>query len=336
MDNIKLFIFTVEEYKKFSTNLNRHKIIDSYDISSYIEINTKLMLLRKFGNVNENVFISKIIQTATEKYPNKKEELGSILNSYNEIEKQQFEYILGDGTKLNLYETIEDIMYGMYLHADENRIKRLMNTDENLRFASVRKYVEELENVVINVYDCLVNYGEKLDEKKQNDKATTIYLGNTLENTQNIKESPYWGNLYGRDGTEKELKEIICNENIEDMYILYKCLMFLDELSKDTISITTMDSLIFPTTKSDWGSYLEAQKFYKSIDKPGVSSKVRYNDNHTMAYVRILPKVDNPFIIDTPHVLDGVYELCLVKDNKISKDWKIYSFGGHLDSYIKK
>lgn len=39
-------------------------------------------------------------------------------------------------------------MYGLYLHADEERINRLKKTDEGLRFVCVRKYVEELENAI--------------------------------------------------------------------------------------------------------------------------------------------------------------------------------------------
>ena len=49
-----------------------------------------------------------------EKYPENKKELDILLNEYNKIEEQQLEYILTDGTKLNLYQTIEDVMYGMY------------------------------------------------------------------------------------------------------------------------------------------------------------------------------------------------------------------------------
>ena len=61
---------------------------------------------------------------------------------------------------------------------------------------------------------------------------------------------------------------------------------------------------------------------------------IRYNDEHTMAYVRIFPQVDEVFVIDTPHIINDIYEICLVKENK-DAEWKIYSLGGHLDSYLK-
>ena len=48
-NNLKLFVYTVNEYKRFASQLNRCEITDSYNDQTYIEINTKLMLLRKYG-----------------------------------------------------------------------------------------------------------------------------------------------------------------------------------------------------------------------------------------------------------------------------------------------
>lgn len=76
------------------------------------------MLLKKYGNFNEKVYIGNIIKEAIKKYSSKKEQFDNLFEDYKKIEKQQLEYILPDGTKLNLYKTIEDVMYGLYLHAD--------------------------------------------------------------------------------------------------------------------------------------------------------------------------------------------------------------------------
>ncbi len=110
---------------------------------------------------------------------------------------------------------------------------------------------------------------------------------------------------------------------------------FLEELKKEVISVDLLDKLIFPSTKKDWKDYSEAREFFLRIKNPGISSKVRYNELHTMAYVRIHPQVDNPFVVSTPHIIKDIYEIALVKDSGMS-EWKIYSFGGHLDSYIIK
>ena len=116
-DNLQLFMFTIKEYKRFYRQLSKSKITDSYDDITYVEINTKLMLLRKYGCNKENVYIKDIIDISIEKYPDKESQLKELLEDYLRIEKQQLEYILADGTKLNIYEAIEDVMYGVILSA---------------------------------------------------------------------------------------------------------------------------------------------------------------------------------------------------------------------------
>lgn len=124
--SLELFEYTVNEYKRFYRQLPKFNITDPYDEKVYVETNTKLMILRKYGCEKENVYIAKIIEKCIEEYPEKSEELKNVLDEYYKIEKQQLEYILSDGTKLNIYNTIEDVMYGIYLHADEERINRLI------------------------------------------------------------------------------------------------------------------------------------------------------------------------------------------------------------------
>lgn len=329
MDKIKLFVYTVNEYKRFSKQTQKHAITDSYDESDYVQIQIKLMLLRKYNKNGENVNIGTIIEELIEKYPNDIKELEIILKDFKKIEKQQLEYVLSDGTKLNLYETIENVMYGLYLHADENKIERLLNTDESLRFVCVRHYVEEIEDIIFRVYDFLENHNETLLPTNKKEKAPIIYLGDKSKNTQSIEKSPYWSNLYGNDTTEEEKHEIIKSWNIEEMEILAKSLLFLNGLENNNDGL--LDSLIFSTTKEDWGDYSNAKDFYKSINKIGLSTKVRYNDKHTMAYVRIFQNVDEPFTINSPHIIDELYEITFVIENN---EWKIYSMGGHLDNYL--
>ena len=335
LDNLKLFIITVNEYKRFSLQLDNFDELDNYNELSYVKINTKLMLLRKYGNKKGSVSIENILIQMLNKYPNNIGQLKQLIADYKKIESQQFTYILADGTKLNLYETIEDVMYGMYLHADQDRIKRLSSTEESLRFIGVRKYVEDLEKIVLQTFDLLVSLEDVSCIKNINhSRATAIYLGDTTKNKQNIKKSPYWSNLYGKDGTNLDLANIEKGFTTEDMEIILKCLDFLNELEKDKISIKKMDNLIFLPTKKDWKDYSETKKFYSQIVKPGLSSKVRYNKEKNMAYVRIFPQVDDLFIIDTPHIITNICEICLVKINNKS-EWKIYSMGAHLKSFIK-
>lgn len=72
--------------------------------------------------------MEEILEEIKRIYPHKSDDADNILIQYHRIVNMQIEQILADGTKLNLYQTIEDVMYGLYLHADANRIQRLLQT----------------------------------------------------------------------------------------------------------------------------------------------------------------------------------------------------------------
>lgn len=330
-NKLYLFMYTMKEYQKFSGELSSHELTDGYDADSYLQINTKLILQRKYGSKGEPIFAEEILAEIKKAYPHKREEADRILNEYHEIINMHIEQILVDGTKLNLYETIEDVMYGLYLHADANRIQRLLQTDEQLRFVCIRKYVEDFERVLFKITKCLKECGLDVEET-QIERAGIISLGNKKDG-QNVNKSPFWSNIYGHDAADEEWKQMYSQLESEDNEILLRCNVFLKELKKDVVSVDILDKLIFPPTKKDWKDYSEARKFFLGIKNPGISSRVRYNEEHTMAYVRIHPNVEAAFIINSPHVIKDIYEISLVKDGGMS-EWKIYSLGGHLDSYI--
>ncbi len=89
-------------------------------------------------------------------------------------------------------------MYGVYLHADFDKIKRLISSDENLRFTCVRKYVEDFETIILKTYDILIKYYDFNNKYNFNERASIIYLGDSLNNTQSITNSKYWSNLYAK------------------------------------------------------------------------------------------------------------------------------------------
>lgn len=69
------------------------------------------------------------------------------------------------------------------------------------------------------------------------------------------------------------------------------------------------------------------------IYQTGIKTDIRYNVPKDTAYVRIFSKVDETFLIDTPHVFSGGYEFVL---GRWFGKWMIYQFGGHLDSIYEK
>lgn len=335
----QLFLYTVDEYKRFQNNLpvkNSSSLTDEYSETDYICVQVRLMLLRKYfsgGKNPENVNINNIVSKGQQEFPLVAKNFEEIGDKFKNIEKQQIEQLLSDGTKLNLYMTIEDTVYGLYLHADENRIQRLCHTNESIRFSCIRKFVLEIEKVVFELYDLLKECGVSPEIECDKLKSPMLYLGDPDNNTQAVTGSPYWGNVYGRDATEEDLTAIGEQLGIEEMYILSLCMTFAEELKTIPLRTKKLKKFIHPAARTDWGDFKEAQSFYLRIPNPGFSTKVRYNDAKDTAYVRFFPKVDDAFFLDTPHVFSDVYEFSL---GKWFGKWMIYSFGGHLDSIYKK
>lgn len=67
ISNLELFVYTIEEYLRFTTQLPINKnssLVDQYDESEYIAIQTRLMLLRKYtskGSKND-VYLKMLFQ----------------------------------------------------------------------------------------------------------------------------------------------------------------------------------------------------------------------------------------------------------------------------------
>lgn len=336
--DFQLYLYTVDEYKRFANHLpvkSTESLTDDYSEADYIGIQVRLMILRKFyaKSKQEKVYFKNIIDAAQKEFLDWAAEFQSLDDEFNQIETQQLEHILSDGTKLNIYNTIEDSVYGLYLHADENRINRLGNTVEAIRFFCIRKYILEIEAVVFKLYDLLKECGVTPLVPIPPNRSPLIYLGDPNANQQSITASPYWSNLYGHDATDKDLVMIGKELTQEELRMLELCIKFTDKLKEPALDVKELRKFVHPAARGGWGDFSKAKTFFLSIPNPGVSSKVRYNESKDTAYVRIFPNVDEAFLINTPHVFSEGYEFAL---GKWFGEWMIYQFGGHLDSIYEK
>lgn len=331
--NLELFMTTMKEYERFSQQLpyKSIKIGECYDDATYVAVQTRLVLLRKYTSKGKknNVYLENLINEAKEIYPEENDFLNDIQTRFLQISDVDFEQILSDGTKLNLYESIEDVMYGLLLHADQEKILRLSYSNEQMRFYSTQKYVEDIEKIVFELYSFLKKCNVGSIEQKTPVKAQTVFLGNSDSSQQNIKKSPYWSNMYGHDITEEDIKSILPTE--EESQILSLAKSFFYELNQDKISVDRMKSMVYEPQIELWGDFSKVALLFKSIPEPGMSSYVRFNDRGDTACVRIHPHVPNGFVISSPHVIVDVYELTFIKD--ADGLWKVFSFGGHKDPY---
>lgn len=325
---IKDFLFTAKEYNRFKqyfAQTEKHDLLDTYTEGNYIAIQTKLMLLRKYSYIRERVYLPNVLETARELFADIEKELSTIKESYDNIEKNHLETILSDGVKLPLYELQECVVYGVYLHADSDKIQKMLKSNEMLFFSMTRKYVEDLELVLFQIYDLLNKRISEQHMPYPAERAPVTFVGDRELCAQEIKGSPFWSNLYGKDATDEDLFQTISQNSREDMKILSICLNFFNELEKEDYSIKCLEKYIFPPSRRDWGDFSELKTIWNNRMKNyGWSSKVRYNDKHNEAYVHLYPNVKEAFIFNQPHVVTGLSIITLVNKSK-KYDWRIFS-----------
>ena len=333
---IKAFLFTVEEYKRFGKYfpvIKKHTLLDDYKEDDYVAVQTKLMILRKYSYRSDTVYIPKVIEAAKNLYKDINVLLTDIQSRYDDIEKNQLQAVLSDGSKLSLFEMQECVVYGLYLHADEDKIEKLLSTNEALVFTMNRKFVEDLEELLLEFYELLITKVQEKYERKQYQKASMIFAGDSERNEQEIKGSPFWSNLYGKDASEEELRKTFFENTEEDMIIILKCLAFLTEGKKDNYSVNVLEKLVFPPTREQWGDFSQLNSMCKNeLSQVGWSTKVRYNDEHNMAYVHLYPNVEEPFLLEQPHVITDLTVITLVYEND-TYGWRIFAIGGRVESY---
>lgn len=338
-ENIYLFLYTVREYKRFSNYFslkNDFKLLDSYNEEEYIAVQTKLILLRKYGAYNEAVNVKDIAFFVKTLHHDLEDKMNEIICDYDKVQTDNIRTLLSDGTELNLYQTIENVMYGLYLHADKDKIAHLNHINERLLLVVTREYVQKFEKIVLKLYDCLLDKNYQIEQTGGVERATMLFLGDVDKSRKKITNSPYWANLYGNDLGNDKISEILKDTNQEELLILRLSSIFVDEIKKDNYSKTLLKNLVSPFTYSDWKDFSEAHLNIKAISNLGMSSKVRFNDRHDIAYVHFYENVEGCFVIDQPHIIsEGIYVLSLVNHGK-ENGWKIYSFGSKLDDYLLK
>ena len=332
-NSLEKFMQLTKEYIRFANYFVglEKRLLDKSEEDEYISVFTRLMLLRKYGPQND-LNVKSILNKAGRRFPKLKEQIGVLKKEYDSIYKK-LEYILPDGTSMEIAKAVEDTIYGLYLHADNDRLQRVNIAEESLKNAVIKEYVNSIEEIVLKTYNLLLtckdNWDLPIDEY---DKAHIVFLGTTSSSNHDIKGSPYWSNAYGRDANQEDLLEIYDNNTDEDNHILMFCEAFLQKLYRDDYSASELKWYVHPPTKSDWGDFSLIHSMITEYQDIGLSSKVRYNERHDMAYVKVFRNVNEPFIINQPHLAAGITTITLVKENE-RYGWRIFSIGDPVDVY---
>ena len=207
-------------------------------------------------------------------------------------------------------------MYGLYLHADSDKIERLLKTNKNVYLMAVKTYITVLEGIVIESYNSIVDKMQNKYSQQEEISASVIFMGDSTNEKHDIKNSSYWKNLYGRDLKDTEIKGIFQDLPDEDMEIYLKGIIFLQEISKEGYSVKLLEQLVFPPTRSNWGDLSSLHDFVINKKYIGLSSRIKYNDEHNIAYLKICENVKNAFLVNRPHQVPDICILSFVKENE--------------------
>lgn len=344
MRMLELFQTTVREYMRFSTQLpidfsRELSLTGEASDSTYVAANTRLMLLRKYTrNGRGSLYLSDIITEAIGRYPAHSEYLAEFQERFYKSCDQSLKHTLANGTERTLDESIDDIMYGLYLHADEERIYRITQDSELLRIYCVLAFVKEIEALVIELYDFFTENGVHCIETVHHLRAPVIHLEAHDAGVERVTASPYWGNLIGHDmnfeNDAETLSQIFAQQTPEENQIWINARRFLDLLSQDPFSYNEIMSLVYEPNINDWGDFSKAISKYKAVSSPAISTTVRYNEQRDAAYVYIYPQVVDAFFIDTPQIVTDAYAVTLIKDQSLG-EWRVFAFGGRMDPFTR-
>lgn len=127
---LKRFEYTVQEYIRFYDFYKNQEVSEENTEAFYVMLQTKLMILRKYDYNREDVYLSNVFDAIDKMYPEVGENINILREKFEKLNNYYMEVILSDGTSLNLYKAIEDVMYGLYLHADPDKIERLLKTSD--------------------------------------------------------------------------------------------------------------------------------------------------------------------------------------------------------------
>lgn len=334
---LKIFMTTVNEYKRFVSELPIDHEAASKDILSnkdYVYENVRLMLLRKyiqFSRTGGDVYIPNIIAQAKVDYPEDENELDDILTDYKTSCEPALKHILSDGTERTLSDSINDIIYGLYLHGDSDKIERLFIDDENIRNYCIVLFIKEVERVLFRIFDFLDKHGVGAIDKKPYAFAPVISFNSDTDTNDHIIGSPYWSNLRGKeiDGSniEKYYSDFLKNDNTDDVLVWVTAYAFTQLLADEASTVDRLRQMVCKSTILSWGDFSEARDTWKGIESPGFSSKVRYNDNKDEAYIHIFPNVIEGFVIESKYLVSGIYKLILRREETTS-EWKVFALAG--------
>ncbi|EKU45852.1 hypothetical protein [Staphylococcus massiliensis] len=259
-DEISLFIITTQEYLEFNKLFNELKQQVSFDIV----IKVKSMLLRKYLTRSDNVHLGKIIDKLSLIYKDDKYYLQNLKDKYKKIYEGSIIQVDAKGNRYNQIEVLEDIIYGLYLHADSDRIQRLQSSTNNSRINFLDGFISEMETIIIELFNFI---NSKMDiasiEELPLNKAIVI-RDKKYEKYNNLLEDGYWGNLIGERVAMDE-SNFKNSFDKEDLKLIKLVIDFFQFFQDERDSYKDAKRFVYKPTLNDWGDFIQTKNFILAL-----------------------------------------------------------------------
>lgn len=159
--------------------------------------------------------------------------------------------------------------------------------------------------------------GAKPLAKSEGASATVSFGAKGAERL--IKSSPFWRNLRGKELGAKDIEDTVRQTSCEDREILATVYRFKAALSRNPLDCGELASIVAVETVPGWGDFSQAAKMLDG--DYGLSTRIRYQGDGA-ALVKLLPNVQEPFLIEEPQLIEGGHEIVLVKRGE---SWRIWA-----------
>lgn len=325
MDVINLFHLTMQEYQKI-TGIKEMVLNQEYESERmYTALQLRLMLMRKYITKKEQVYILKVISEIEYIIGKENTDISKILDEFNSIIKKQNIHRLSDGTELNIFESLNNLMYGLHLHSDSSRIDNLNLTNEALTTHLTYNFIKNFEPLLFKLNDLIIEENLILEKVYNIEKSPVLILEKAFE-TKNVIKSEFWTNIQGKDIKDVDLHKYskflnkVESKMIEDLELFF-------ELLKDTkLNANHLRKMVVFSTLGDWTNFEIVAGYVSGIKNLGFSNKIRYSKNMKRAYIYLLPNINVAFEITTEQYIPNVY-IVEFRKSFLNDNFKIYSIG---------
>lgn len=336
LDFIRLFHTTFKEFEKISSSINFLPDEEGYigeDERTNLKI--KLMLLRKYITNGETVQLKSIVEKLKTLLPQKTKEIDRIYDNFKAKSSEPMIHINARGEEQDIRDVFQDMTYGYFLHADFDRVDRLRNTDENLLWVMIKKYVSEIEEAIIDIDGLIVREIQNVEQVPTSFASEPVVRYADVKDNEKGKLQGRWRNLIAQPMSDDYMLEGFEGMNQEDIVCWLMGTAFLTKLNESSIpSPDEMRTVVLEDTISDWGDFSDIQKEIQSLGEYGLSTRVDYNNDGNVAWLKVFPDVREGFVVSVSQQVN-VYYITLVRDDYGRGDWKVFAFGGKVTNPFK-